>query len=67
MSKTFRYTTREGAVWLVRECVPLPHAPGFWLGWKKGRHDREQVVIHEHRCEVVAPVVAPVERRGVES
>lgn len=47
MTKTFRYTTREGAQWIVRGCVKLPHAPGFWLGW----HRDAQVVIHEHRAE----------------
>ncbi len=61
MSKTLRYRTREGVTWLLHECVPLPHAPGFWIGWKKGRHDREQRVVHEHR------VVEVVESKGGET
>lgn len=50
-AKTFRYTTRENAVWWVRGCVPLPHAPGFWIGYRQG--DEQQVVIHEHRATEV--------------
>lgn len=52
------YTTREGAEWVVRECAPMPFAPGFFLGF---RRDGQQVMIHEHRSREVSEAVQPKE------
>lgn len=51
--KRFLYTTREGEVWTVQGCVPLPHGPGFWLGYRE--RDHRQVIIHEHRSTELPP------------
>lgn len=49
------YTNREGQVWTVRQCAPMPFFPGFFIGF---RQDGVQVMIHEHRSTEVPEVPA---------